>query len=264
MTGPFWDPSPDDLQPVPPQISHSMVAVGIFSNRYAFKSNMCPLLRTAYAYDSMSYDSLSPQDLVRHCFQSSDQEAWTEFMRRFHRLIAGVVSRTARRWGVFSTDAIEDLVQDVYVKLCTERQRMLRGRHASHPNAVYGYIKVMAANLVQDHFKARHALKRGSGRAGQSLATVETPARPDGHGGRERIERMVLLGQIDRILKGAGFSREEQVLFWLYYRQGFTATGITDSPGVKLTVKGVESLLLRMSRIVRENLEVSGRLRKAS
>jgi len=44
------------------------------------------------------------------------------------------------------------------------------------------------------------------------------------------------------------------MVFWLYYRAGFTASAIASLPTVGLTTKGVESLIFRLTRIVRENL----------
>jgi len=39
----------------------------------------------------MQYSALSAGELVRQCARSADKAAWEEFVRRFHRLIAGVV-----------------------------------------------------------------------------------------------------------------------------------------------------------------------------
>ena len=46
-----------------------------------------------------SYSSLSIEELVRRCSASRSADAWEEFVRRFHRLIATVILRTAARLG---------------------------------------------------------------------------------------------------------------------------------------------------------------------
>src|SRR5258708_38672925 len=107
----------------------------------------------------MNHSLLSSPDLVRECFQTGSEEAWTVFLQRFNRLIAGVVFRTARRWGATSAE-VDDLMQEVYLKLCTERTGLLERFEVRHPDAFYGYLKVITANLVEDHFKARQSRKR--------------------------------------------------------------------------------------------------------
>src|SRR6516165_12572140 len=114
----------------------------------------------------MDYASLSPEELVLTCQQTDDVAAWQEFVGRFHRLIATVALRVARRWGEFSPQVVDDLVQEVYLKICADRFRMLRSFKSHHPDAFYGYLKVVTANLVLDHFKGAHSIKRGSGRVG--------------------------------------------------------------------------------------------------
>src|SRR6516165_12566615 len=120
---------------------------------------------------NMEYIALSAEDLVRACSQTGDSAAWEEFVRRFHRLIATVALRVARRWGDFSPQAVDDLIQETYLKLCASNFRILRSFKSQHPDAFYGYLKVVTANLVHDHCKTAHSLKRGSG-------TVEVTADP--------------------------------------------------------------------------------------
>src|SRR5262249_54164894 len=110
----------------------------------------------------MDYASLSAEELVLACGQSDDAAAWQEFVRRFYRLIATVALRVARRWGGSSPQIIDDLVQETYLKLCADNLQMLRSFKSQHPDAFYGYLKVVTANLVHDHFKAVHSSKRGS------------------------------------------------------------------------------------------------------
>jgi RNA polymerase sigma-70 factor (ECF subfamily) len=202
----------------------------------------------------MVWTSLSPQDLIQGCARTRDAGAWEEFIRRFHRLIAGVVLRTAQRWAERSPAAIDDLVQEVDLKLCADDCRLLTSFESEHPDAIYGYLKVITANLVQDHFKALHAQKRGSGHAFENLDAVDPP----GTLGSEReIEREILLQQIDAVLAApeAGTTQErDRTIFWLYYRQGFTANAIAALPSIGLTSKGVESTLLRLTRLVRDEL----------
>src|ERR1700733_12575996 len=98
----------------------------------------------------LDYSAMSPNDLALLCFEQSDEAAWTEFVRRFHPLIARVALRVARQWGERSPQVVDDLVQNTYLKLCAERVSLLQKFSPVHSDAIYGYIKVFTANLVHD------------------------------------------------------------------------------------------------------------------
>ena len=74
----------------------------------------------------------------------------------------------------------------------------------------------------------------------------------------------ILRGEIDAGLKALEYADEERTIYWLYYLQGFTAGNIARMPTTELSEKGVESLLLRMNRDLRqclaENLKGIGRV----
>jgi DNA-directed RNA polymerase specialized sigma24 family protein len=71
------------------------------------------------------------------------------------------------------------------------------------------------------------------------------------------MRRSVLLSELDRKLRSAPdvFGERDRALFWLYYLQGLTAEEIARLPVVGLTAKGVESVLRRVTRWLREEIE---------
>jgi len=70
-------------------------------------------------------------------------------------------------------------------------------------------------------------------------------------------ERGILLQQIDahlgRLAVGQNLERDRRV-FWLYYRVGLTANAIASLPAIGLSTKGVESTILRLTRLLRQEL----------
>src|ERR1035438_4787857 len=211
----------------------------------------------------MDYGVLSANRLVQACLEAGNDAAWEEFLKRFHPLISTVVSRTARRWHVTAPAILEDLVQEVYLKLCADHGQLLRDFHGAHVDSLFAYLKVTTNNLVQDHFKARRAQKRGSGNVDQSLELANPAVREGEPGSREEMERQVLVNQIGALLSEEGYSNAHRVVFWLYYRQGYTAQALAAIPSVDLTVKGIESLFRRMTRSVRDRLAATWRNRDA-
>src|SRR5215470_248649 len=112
--------------------------------------------------------------LLEQCLaRSRDELLWTEFIRRSQPVIAGVVAKTIRRWCRPTPALVDDLVQETYLKLFAYNARPLRRFVCHHENALYGFLKVVASNVVQDHFRCLYSQKRGSGREEESLAQVE-------------------------------------------------------------------------------------------
>jgi len=209
-----------------------------------------------------TYSSLSVEELVRRCAVSGELAVWEEFVRRFHRLIAKVALRGAVRFGDASRQTVDDLVQETYLKLCTNNYRILREFDHRHPDAFIGYVQVIAANVVRDHFKSSYSKKRGANHV-EGISDELAPAcGEDSSGSPRAIERGVLIQQVQRHLDvfvtGADQERDSQI-FWLYYRVGLSAAAIAALPGVGLTTKGVESLILRITRALRDQMTVAAK-----
>jgi RNA polymerase sigma-70 factor, ECF subfamily len=208
------------------------------------------------------YASISIEELVRRCSASREPDAWEEFVRRFHRLIAAVVLRTASRLGDCSTQAVDDLIQETYLKLCSDRFRLLRQFDQRHPDAFLGFVRVVAANVVRDHFKSLHSIKRGAKHTENISEDLFPIAAEESAGSPKAIQRTVLIHEIERHLavsvSGPDEDRNARI-FWLYYRTGLSAAAIATLPGIGLTTKGVESLILRITRELRSRMVDSSR-----
>ena len=203
------------------------------------------------------YSSLSVEELIRACAESNDSAAWEEFIARFHRDISLSIIRTARRWDIPPREVVDDLVQDTYLKLCADKCRLLYEFVIAHQEAVNGYVKTVAINVARDYFKSQQSRKRGGKSVVQSQPEFEGKAPSEDLGGQDAMEREILLRQIDACLQSwdEGHSQErDRTVFWLYYRQGLTAKEIAALPTTGLTVKGVESVILRLKSFIREKV----------
>jgi RNA polymerase sigma-70 factor (ECF subfamily) len=204
--------------------------------------------------------AISPDELFVTCARGGDAASWQEFIRRFNPVIGRSVLRVAIRHGTSEKPLIDDLIQETYLKICSNECKLLRTFIPKHPDSAFGFLKVVAASVAQDFFRSRLADKRAPEAAANSVEemTVSAPECP--LGALNHAERAVLVDQIDRKLKAvipAGELRRARTVFWLYYRSGFTASAIASLPAMDLTTKGVESLLFRLTRLVRENLSNS-------
>jgi RNA polymerase sigma factor (sigma-70 family) len=201
--------------------------------------------------------TLSLKELLRLCLESNDQAAWREFVRRVQPTIARVVKNTLGRiryWKRSTPQEIDDLVHDTFVKLFANDSRALRDFECQHDEELFGFVKVVASNVVLDYLRHMLTEKLGGGRAEEDLDNAQhVPA--SGFGSPKTAERNILMGQIQRCLEShasdPNYARDCRI-FWLYYQQGFTAKAISELPGIGLGVEGVESALLRMVRLIRE------------
>jgi RNA polymerase sigma-70 factor, ECF subfamily len=196
---------------------------------------------------------LSVQELVSYCLDSQDEAAWTEFVRRFQPLIAGVVIKCVFKRIRPKPALIDDLVQETYLKLCANNFKALRDFKFYHDNAFFGFLKKVAANVVEDYFRGSNSQKRGSGHEEENIDDVR-PAPPANPRSSHAAERSILIREIDQCLAelaGEPNFVRDRAIFWLYYRHGLTAKAISELPGIDLKVKGVESTLLRLTRFVK-------------
>lgn len=194
-------------------------------------------------------------DLLRVCATVSEAGPWEELICRFHPMVVGTVVRCARRWNEASQAIHEELVQDVYFKLFRERHSLLQHLAEFSEPAMQGFLKVFTANLVHDHFRSLHASKRAP-----SNGMLELDHERCGHPGfaaTPRIERDILLNEVNELLaarvNGAYAGRDRQI-FWLHHRHGMTAREIASIPLLHLTEKGVESVLFRLTALVKQEL----------
>lgn len=204
----------------------------------------------------MDPQRLSAQELVQLCLASQDQMIWFEFVRRFRPLIFGVVVKSLRRWTTPDRAMVDDLIQDTFLKLCVNNFRALRNFDYEHENSLFGFLKTVASNVVQDYIRTTYSQKRGSGRDEEDLDSVSATVTA-ANSFADDAHRSILISEIKNCLdeeaEEPNFPRDSAV-FWLYYRHGLTAKAISELPSIGLGVKGVESTLLRLTRLLRAKL----------
>jgi len=195
----------------------------------------------------MAQEEIPIQELLHLCLGSEDQELWRNFVRRTQPLIASVIINTIRRWQEPSPSLVDDLIQDTFLKLFANERKALRSIKNEYENTIFGYLKVVASNVVRDHFRQTENKVEEI-----ELADPVLPPTPDG---LDRVEFARLKDKIQTRLQSLSSSetyRRDETIFWMYYEQGYTAKEISFLPSVGLTVQGVESTLLRLTRFIRE------------
>lgn len=197
---------------------------------------------------------MSDEELVRLCLASHDETLWAEFVRRFQPVIAGVIfKRLSRcpRW--IDRAEVDDLVGDVFLKICKDDFKALRNFEFRHENALPAYLKVIAAHVVEDDLRRKNSDKEGGGEAPENIDDLPQPP-PDRSSAVESILNNLRINEIEKCLqqrKGEPNFARDCKIFWLYFRDGFTAHDISQLPDIGFkNAKGVESVLLRLSKWV--------------
>lgn len=155
--------------------------------------------------------------------------------------------KATRPFGCEDRSVIEDLVQDTYQRLCDNRYQALYAIKTEQSEGVFAFVKSVAYATTVDHFRKQGAAKRGGLQRPVSLndlvSDIGTGVCPE-----NQLETRLLLDKVSTQLEedftGETAKRDLSV-FWLHYRQGFTASEISRIPSIGLTAKGVESLLRR-------------------
>jgi len=194
----------------------------------------------------MDYSKLTPQELVRECARNPCAEVWEAFMAEFDPVIIRTVCNVTRLFREPRREIREELVQEVYMKICGNEREVLKQMDTSPESKPHSFFKKVTTNVVFDHFKGRTAKKRGGGAAPENIDDVQPPSSPSSEGGVCDVEWRILLRELDAKLAELGYSERERETFWFYWLQDWTAKQIAAESWACLSEKGVESLLRRM------------------
>jgi RNA polymerase sigma-70 factor (ECF subfamily) len=200
----------------------------------------------------------SVNDLAKSCAHSADAAEWEEFVCRCTPLASVVAMRVSRMWVSNPSPAtVDDIVQEVFLKLCEQERRILRDFEPRGEDSFLGLLRMVSVSVANDYFRRLRSAKRGGNVVTTPLLEEEAQLPGDGAQPAARMQRSVLLAELDRKLRSAPevVTERDRALFWLYYRQGFTAEEIGRLTAIGLTAKGVESALRRVTTWLRGEIE---------
>jgi len=194
--------------------------------------------------------------LARICAYSAQAPEWEPFVRAITPVVLLAARRTGQVWGDSSTSTMLEILQEVFVKLCEDDRRILREFEDRGSDSFFKLVRVVTASVGTDHFRKRHAEKRG----GRSLAVSLEPTNQNTEildaRAIDAVEMPSLIAQLDGLLLlyPEKVSSRDRRMFWLHYGQGLPAESISRIPYIGLSPKGVESALLRMTRLLRDTV----------
>jgi len=207
----------------------------------------------------MDLSTLPGNDLARLCCEAGNLAAWNEFVSRYQKPIALAVQRKARKFGVVAPDVVDDLVQDILLRLCSDNCKILKKFEPKEPDSIIGYLIVVARNVAHDHFRATLAQRVGGDihHINAEDGDLDFIAASEDSG--ESAMRNLRMGEIDSALKSLmpdPVTERDYSIFQMYFKQGFTAKEIGGIKAFSLTIKGVEASIHRSVKLLREKFDV--------
>ena len=194
--------------------------------------------------------------LARICAYSAQAPEWEQFVRLVTPVVALAARRVSAVWGDASDGTVSEIVQEVFLKLCEDDRRILREFDDRGNDSFLKLLRMITASVGTDHFRRMRAEKRAGRSSFCSPGAATFPLRRSPMTrATAAVEWPSLIAQLDGLLKlyPKTVSSRDRNLFWLYYRQGLTADAISRIPAIGLSAKGVESALLRLTRVTSRN-----------
>ena len=96
--------------------------------------------------------------LATSSHKPAQQRLWSEFVRRYERLLMSCVLKALRRYGAtFSREDLDDLVGDVWLILLRDDMKKLRQYDCTRGFRIASFLGLVATNSTIDHLRARQA-----------------------------------------------------------------------------------------------------------
>lgn len=203
----------------------------------------------------MNWQELTDRKLVELCLQGNE-DAWREFLRRYNRLLAGVVAKTIHRSPLMThktvsiPSLIQDGVQDVWARICANNFRALRELEWRHDGALRGLLQIAASNVAKDIIRKHMSEKWNSGQEDSledpDLVIPVKKRNKEPHG----ILLEQLVGYLQKVTRGEPDSYRDIEMFRLFYGSRVTASDLAEQ--YQLNVRKVENILARLLRLARK------------
>lgn len=198
----------------------------------------------------MIWPEIPDRELVELCLQGN-QDAWVEFLRRFHRLVAGVAAKTLPV-RMRNHEVIEDLVQETWKRICNNECRVLRELEWLHEGALRGILKITASSAAKDYVRTVKSQKRDIDKEEPLELVFDVPTPDDLE---RRIHNRVFLEKLARCIEEKIRSETHRTrdiaMFLLFFSHRVTASDLARV--YELGLKAVENTVARLARIARQH-----------
>lgn len=197
----------------------------------------------------VDFAQISATDLAKACCDASNDAAWLEFYRRFNRDMTAVVAAIAAAHNERSMQLYDEIMQEIYVRICRDECRYLRYFRARSEREALTLLRDVAAKTARNYFRDARRKKRFGGTQvyAEELDSLE-PAllqKTEAEDIDQRILVQDLLTRLRYMLRSSRFAIRDELVFRLRFQEGLTVKEIAAIPDVGLSTRGVEGSIRR-------------------
>lgn len=185
-------------------------------------------------------------DLWRQYVRTRSSDSWDDLLSALRPVFAKIAFRVSKNSGIQDSSEYEDVLQDILLRFTERRDNLILHLVSRPDKQIEPYLRVFAINCAHDYWRTQRSWNTMRADGPEGLDELE--------GQDADTERAVLLAELERLLPP---DRKYRLIYRLY-REGFTASDIACIKTVKLTVKGVESLIHRLKLHLRSAIKVKG------
>ena len=193
------------------------------------------------------------------------EAAWSRFVEQFGshvrlaalRRVRAEQAKTSRLEAGPLRELVEDLTQDVFVRLVSHERAALARFIGRHELSLKSYLGAITANVVRDHFKALRRQKRPSDRVhfhrqdSGELLDLDQVFFSEEPGPEERALSAELRNYIEH---GETSNAKDKMLYQLYFIQGLTMREIAEIRDLNMTERAVENGLRRIKAALKRHV----------
>lgn len=203
----------------------------------------------------------------------SDEQAWCEFVCRYHAAIKKSVAHALQRQGksnpeqqaAISEEQIEDFAQAVYLRIIKDDRAALKNFKGDFENSIFQYLLIISINVVRDHYRESRAIKRPQivcsledllSKHSETFIFKEVEALQSDAATDESaklISAEIIDDIFSRIVKWP-YKERDIMIFKLRYYEGLTNKEITRIKGLQLSLEGVGAIIRRTLNRLRKYL----------
>ena len=229
----------------------------------------------------MDLKRISNTKLIKLCASNPRNEsAWLEFYRRFDERIGLVVYRECKERRVTNNPTqlrqiVQDLVQDVYMRLVENNCRALKSFKGKSENSIYTYLGIIAKNVVLNYVIMMGAQKRPTvvksideifkslDKTGE--ITLKNSGKMTNAKADEKLRQIFFEETIDELLDKCVKGRDKErnkLIFKLYFFDGFSPEEITLYFRMPVSPKRIGNIIADIKQemrreVLQKNMEIS-------
>lgn len=208
--------------------------------------------------------AVSSVELISLCCDEENNDAWDEFIKRFHKQVSLFVFRETRAFK-FKDSEVCELLQDIYLKLLSNNRKILKDFRGNTDGSVLAYLLTVVRSVVTDQIRKEVAQKRYAPeislnaplKADQELTIADLIKAGEESSPDHIVNEKITIKHLRELLKDAlsgSNAKRDSIIFHLHIINGLSCREIAELPTFSMTTANVQAVVFRTKERLRERL----------